>query len=170
MRRFRPGSILMEAVIILPVLVMLIFAVIQFANVMMVQQLVEYAAYCGARATLTCNVMQASDQATRAVLRVLAPVSLSTESADADTGPHDYPGWGKLKGTKDLASQVDVELSPSPIVGADVFKYVGCKVTFRYPLLIPIPSYRTTNGVIRLEGKAVLPFRHSTMKYPLAIP
>lgn len=170
MTRSRSASILMEAVIILPVLVMLIFAVIQFANVLMVQQLVEYAAYCGARATLTCNMLQASDQARKAVLRVLAPVSLSMESDDSDTGPHDYPGWGKLKGTKDLSSQVDIELSPSPIATADVLKYVGCKVTFRYPLLIPIPSYRTTNGVIRLEGKAVLPFRQSTMKYPLMIP
>ena len=169
MRGVRPASILMEAVIVLPVLVMLIFAVIQFANILMVQQLVEYAAYCGARATLTCNAALATGKATRAALRVLAPVSLSEEDDDSDTGPHDYPGWGKLKGTKDLEDQVEVELMPPPIVAADTVKYVGCKVTFKYPLLIPIPSYRTTNGVIRLEGKAVLPFRYSTLKYPFGL-
>lgn len=169
MRGMRPASILMEAVIVLPVLVMLIFAVIQFANILMVQQLVEYAAYCGARATLTCNAVLASDQAKAAALRVLAPVSLSEEDDDSDTGPHDYPGWGKLKGTKDLESQVDVELLPPPIAAAATLKYVGCKVTFNYPLIIPVPSYRTTNGVIRLEGKAVLPFRYSTLNYPLVV-
>ena len=165
----RRASILMEAVIVFPVLVMLIFAIFQFANVLMVQQLVEYAAYCGARATLTCNAMQASSQAKDAVLRVLAPVSLSKENAEGDTGPHVYPGWGKLKGTKDIANQVDVELSPSPLLVADAMKYVGCKVTFRYPLLVPVPFYKATNSVIRLEGKAVLPFRHSTLTYPLVL-
>ena len=169
MRGMRPASILMEAVIVLPVLVMLIFAVIQFANILMVQQLVEYAAYCGARATLTCNAVLATGKATRAALRVLAPVSLSEEDDDSDTGPHDYPGWGKLKGTKNLEDQVEVELMPPPIVAADTVKYVGCKVTFRYPLLVPVPFYKATNSVIRLEGKAVLPFRHSTLTYPLAL-
>lgn len=159
----------MEAVIVLPVLVMVIFAIIQFANILMVQQLVEYAAYCGARATLTCNVLQAQDQAKEAAMRVLALVSLSKEDASDDSGSHVYPGWGKLKGTKDLANQVKVELSPSPLATANAMKYVGCKVTFNYPLLIPIPLYRTTNGVIRLEGKAVLPFRYSTFRYPLAL-
>lgn len=165
--RMRPASMMMEAVIILPVLVMLIFAIIQFANVLMVQQLVEYAAYCGVRATLTCNVVQASGQAKEAAMRVLAPVSLSKEDAGGDSGSHVYPGWGKLKGTKDISDQVDVELSPSPYI-SDAMKYVGCKVTFKYPLLVPIPFYRTTNGVIRLEGKAVLPFRYSTLNYPVA--
>lgn len=169
MVRIPKGSILMEAVMVLPVLVMVIFAVFQFANVLMVQQLVEYAAYCGARATLTCNALQASTQAKEAALRVLAPVSLSKEDDKGDTGPHVYPGWGKLKGTKELSDQVDVDLSPSPLLAADAMKYVGCKVTFRYPLLVPVPFWKTTNGVIRLEGKAVLPFRHSTLTYPLAM-
>lgn len=168
MTRFRTASMLMEAVIVLPVLVMLIFAIIQFANVLMVQQLVEYAAYCGARATLTCNALQAHGHAKEAAMRVLAPVSLSKEKDSSATGPHDYPGWGKLIGTKEISDQVEVELSPDPLVLADGLKYVGCKVTFRYPLLVPIPSYKTTNGVIRLEGKAVLPFRYSTLRYPLA--
>jgi len=162
----RPGSILMEAVIVLPVLLMLIFAVLQSANVMMVQQLVEYAAYCGARATLTCRAGQAPHHAKEAAKRVLAPVSLSKEDDGSRTGPHDYSGWGRLWGTKDLDDQVEVELSPSPMMTASSVHYVGCKVKFDYPLLIPIPGYRTTNGVIRLEGRAVLPFRHSTAGYP----
>jgi len=166
MRR-RPGSILMEAVIVLPVLLMLIFAIFQFANVMMVQQLVEYAAYCGARATLTCRPAQAPTHAKEAAKRILAPVSLSKEDDDSKTGPHAYPGWGNLKGTKDLDDRVEVDLSPSPMTTAPSLHYVGCKVKFDYPLIIPIPFYRTTNGVIRLEGKAVLPFRQSTRDYPL---
>lgn len=167
--KMRPASMMMEAVIVLPVIVMVIFAIIQFANVLMVQQLVEYAAYCGARATLTCNALQAPNMAKEAALRVLAPVSLSKEDAKGDTGSHIYPGWGKLKGTKDISDQVEVDLSPSPLITANAAKYVGCKVAFKYPLLIPIPFYKTTNGVIRLEGKAVLPFRYSTIKYPLTM-
>jgi len=163
----RPGSILMEAAIVLPVLLMLIFAVLQSANVMMVQQLVEYAAYCGARATLTCKASLAPKHAKEAAKRVLAPVSLSREDDGSRTGPHDYSGWGKLKGTKDLDDQIKIDLSPSPMTMASSERCVGCKVTFDYPLLIPIPGYRTTNGVIRLEGKAVLPFRHSTTGYPV---
>jgi len=164
----RRGAVLVEAVLVLPVLLMLIFAVIQFANVMMVQQVVEYAAYCGARATLTCNSMQANKRAKEAAKRVLAPVSLSTEDDSSSKGPHVYPGWGKLKGTKNLDKQVKVRLLPSPSMGAKKH-CVGCKVTFDYPLLIPVPGYRTTAGKIQLTGKAVLPLRYSTRKYPRTI-
>ena len=51
------GSVLMEAIICLPVLLLLSLGVAQFAHIWYCRTIVHYAAYCGARAVLTAIIM-----------------------------------------------------------------------------------------------------------------
>ena len=51
-KRGESGSMLMEAVAVLPLLVALIFGALQMAHIHIARQIVSYAAYAAARATL----------------------------------------------------------------------------------------------------------------------
>ena len=48
--QMKRGSILAETVVVMPLLLLLIFGIIQFAQVWMARQFVVYAAACAARA------------------------------------------------------------------------------------------------------------------------
>ena len=65
------GSILMETVIVLPLLVALIFGALQMAHIHAARQVVSYAAYAAARATLPVEEKLEKDEAEKAARRVL---------------------------------------------------------------------------------------------------
>ena len=71
------GSVLMEAIICLPVLLLLSLGVAQFAHIWYCRTIVHYAAYCGARATLTAPIGAANEltAARSAVETVCAPIA-----------------------------------------------------------------------------------------------
>ena len=52
------GSMLMETVVVLPLLVALIFGALQMAHIHAARQIVSYAAYAAARATLPAEEKQ----------------------------------------------------------------------------------------------------------------
>ena len=54
-RTKRRGSVLMEFVMTMPLLMMLVMLVLQFALIVTARQLVAYAAFCAARSTLSAN-------------------------------------------------------------------------------------------------------------------
>ena len=49
------GSMMMEAVLVLPIFVLIVFFIIQMTFVWTAKQMTYYAAYCGARAALVYN-------------------------------------------------------------------------------------------------------------------
>ncbi|MBP5301236.1 MAG: pilus assembly protein, partial [Victivallales bacterium] len=53
--RTSQGSVAMEAVLVLPIFVIIVFVILQISLVWGAKQLVAYAAYCGARAALVYN-------------------------------------------------------------------------------------------------------------------
>ena len=61
------GSVLMEFVIVAPMLLLLIFGIIQFAYIFMAKQLTFYAAYSAARTALVYNI---KDYAKTKILQV----------------------------------------------------------------------------------------------------
>lgn len=65
------GSMLMETVIVLPVLVALIFGALQMAHIHVARQIVSYAAYAAARATLPVEKNKEKEAAEKAARRVL---------------------------------------------------------------------------------------------------
>ena len=65
------GSMLMETVIVLPLLVALIFGALQMAHIHAARQVVSYAAYAAARATLPVEEKKEKEEAEKAARRVL---------------------------------------------------------------------------------------------------
>ena len=65
------GSMLMETVVVLPLLVALIFGALQMAHIHAARQIASYAAYAAARATLPVEEKQEKEAAEKAARRVL---------------------------------------------------------------------------------------------------
>ena len=65
------GSMLMETVIVLPLLVALIFGALQLAHIHIARQVASYAAYAAARATLPQENSKEKEAAEKAARRVL---------------------------------------------------------------------------------------------------
>ena len=74
------GSMLMEAVIVLPLLVALIFGALQMAHIHAARQVVSYAAYAAARATLPVEQGKEKEEAEKAARRVLCWLVAMPES------------------------------------------------------------------------------------------
>lgn len=169
----RRGSMLMEAVMCLPLLVMIVFAVFQITMVLLAREMTEYAAYCGARAALTSNFLQRQSRGEDAARRVLAPLALPMKKDGPVNDKYaDYPGWGKLARSAGIEDRVKVSF---PLLDSILGDGVVCDVTFKYPLLIPVPGFSALFGgtdpfageSIKLTGHAVLPLPYSTALYPL---
>lgn len=54
----RSGSVLMEFVLTMPILVTLVMLILQFAQVWVARQMVAYSAFCAARSMLSCNPVE----------------------------------------------------------------------------------------------------------------
>ena len=65
------GSMLMETVVVLPLLVALIMGALQMAHIHIARQVVSYAAYAAARATLPVEKSKEKDEAEKAARRIL---------------------------------------------------------------------------------------------------
>ena len=74
------GSMLMETVVVLPLLVALIFGALQMAHIHIARQIVSYAAYAAARATLPVEEKREKEEAEKAARRVLCWLVAMPES------------------------------------------------------------------------------------------
>ena len=70
-KRRENGSMLMEAVAVLPLLAALIFGALQMAHIHIARQIVSYAAYAAARATLPLAAEEEEEAARKAAQRIL---------------------------------------------------------------------------------------------------
>lgn len=70
-KRRENGSMLMEAVAVLPLLTALIFGALQMAHIHIARQIVSYAAYAAARATLPLAADDEEEAAREAAQRIL---------------------------------------------------------------------------------------------------
>ena len=74
----------MEAIICLPVLLLLSLGVVQFAHIWYCRTIVHYAAYCGARAVLTAPSGLEGRAARSAVETVCAPIAFMNPTSGTD--------------------------------------------------------------------------------------
>ena len=84
------GQALVEYAIVFPLQLMMTLAIIQLAQIFVAKQVVEYAAFCGARAKL---VNLSDDEATRAAVIPLSSICGSDPTKDGAVGIR-LPGWG----------------------------------------------------------------------------
>jgi len=135
----RSGSILAETVLVMPLLLLLIFGVIQFALIWTAKQMTAYAAFCSTRAIM---VVPPAEQQKAA--RDAAKVALSWMAlADAGRGSRVLiPGWGSVLGSGTIEQRLQRDDGDNAVKiledGTDSSKPVAAvRVTFRFPLLIP---------------------------------
>ncbi len=74
------GSMLMETVLVMPLVLSLVFGALQFAHIYIARQVVNYAAFSAARATLSVPVGQEEENAMSAAKRILCWLLLSPDS------------------------------------------------------------------------------------------
>lgn len=138
----RCGSMLMEFVLVLPILFILIMLVLQFAQVWMVKQVMAYAAFCAARATICVNSANYADSqrgAEMAAKRVLSWVNLGGRSGSGGAPGVTVPGWGGIPETTGIDRRVRVNLDGAiPEIGMTIPGARAAQVVFNCPLIIPI--------------------------------
>jgi Flp pilus assembly protein TadG len=125
------GSMMLESVMCLPLLLALIFGSLQLAHIWFARQVVHYAAYAAARSTLTePNDKSMYEKAARsAAERVCAWTALSQPAgAEGIT----LPGWGHIPGSGNISDKVKIDVDDSDQWNPSV------TVTFDFPLVMPI--------------------------------
>lgn len=80
MKNKEAGSMLMETVIVMPLLVALIFGALQMAHIHVARQIVSYAAYAAARSTLPLAPDREEEEAKKAAQRILCWLVASPDS------------------------------------------------------------------------------------------
>jgi hypothetical protein len=117
------GQALVEYAIVFPIQLMLMLAIIQLAHILIAKQVLEYAAFCGARAKL---VNLSDDEARAAAIIPLSwvcpgdPVKDSAGSPPDPNapGPHLFalvlPGWGSQTMSAQLYQQMMASFPPGP--------------------------------------------------------
>lgn len=123
------GSIMLETVLVMPILLLLFFGIVQFSQIWTARQMTAYAAYCATRA-----IMVAPPNEQKSAARNAAEVALSWINI---AGPHDgevtIPGWGKVNGSGRSNIRTAVEIGSN----GESDEIAAVKVTFKFPLMIP---------------------------------
>lgn len=132
----RRGSVLMEAAVCLPVLLVMILGCMQIAHIWFARQVVQYAAYASARTLLVtpdqdyAKAVQVGGEAWKAAANVCSWVALSQPQG---AGKFEIPGWGGVPGSGGLEEKLELSLGQS---GSSWNPKVT--VTFDFPLVMPI--------------------------------
>lgn len=132
------GSVLMETVIVMPVLLLLIFGVIQFAHIWTARQMVAYAAFCATRAIMVVPPDEQEKTAQNAAEVALSWINLVD---DKEGNEVTVPGWGKIGGSG-LSQESDLDskrVKVKILDGKDgqSEEVAAVEVTFYFPLIIP---------------------------------
>jgi Flp pilus assembly protein TadG len=101
------GSVMLEFVLAFPVILTLMLACMQFSHIWMAKQVVHYAAFCAARATLVCEKQERQKAAKQAAEQVCAWIAEGTTGGEADKR---IPGWGEIPGSGGVARKTKVEI------------------------------------------------------------
>ena len=161
----RRGTVLMETVLVLPLLLSFIFAIVQFALIWYAQLMTHYAAYNAARAALVYHpseystngvFMSDSGVCWQAAVRSLATLSFSPSGGSSALT---VPGWwkadgGRVPNASHIERQVRMHVNPEkedpedPDPCEEGDGYVKVCVDFDFPLVVP------------MVGKMIAAFQH----------
>ena len=156
------GSILAETVLVMPLLLLLIFGVIQFALIWTAKQMTAYAAFCAARAIMVVpdRVSENGNEKEYAA-KCAAKVALSWFALADDPNEHgrrvQIPGWGAVFGSGSLDARL---LREDGRDGVELLRrgenepVAAVRVSFRFPLMIPGMAVNKLIGNLSDRNKA----------------
>lgn len=135
------GSVLLEFLLGFPLVLLLILAVFQFAQMQAARLVVHYAAYCGARAALVHHADEAAEAAGRAAERACAWITLDDlpEGGAAGT-PFEVPGWGAVPSSESTSRKTRASYSFADGV-------VTVTVTHDFSLVAPLVNEVIAGGL-----------------------
>ena len=140
------GSVLMESLLVLPLLLMLIGGIFQFARFWEAKLLTRYAAYNAARAALVYNPLHyripADDggpnagqfKSNEGVCWMAAVTTLSWLSSTTEAANYEMPGYGQVPNSSLIARQVHIV--PEGCKEGD--GWVKVTVQFQFPTLFSV--------------------------------
>lgn len=159
-KRGTRGAVMLETVILLPVILIIIFYLLQMIFVLLAKEVTYYAAYCGARAALVYNPADYADTnrvgsgggvVGEAACTVLSWISQSVEGSEplkiaASDGDYEVPRSENIRNqvsvkiveglslpySEEELKKLNIEKLKEP------FPIVRVTVTFKCPLLIPL--------------------------------
>ena len=125
------GSVLVESVLLLPVILLVFMAAAQFAHIFYARQIVEYASYSGARAgrlgsaeTIQTNAYNSARQIC-SLIALTAPAGFAGENLT-------LPWLGEIAGSQNLDDKLTVTCTENP------GESVTCTVQMDFPLVVPV--------------------------------
>ena len=164
----------METVIVMPVLLMLIFGIIQFAHIWTARQMVAYAAFCATRAIMVVPPGEQDETAQNAAEVALSWINLVD---DKNGNEVTVSGWGKIGGSG-LSPESDLDgkrVKATVLSDGRNEEVAVVEVTFYFPLIIPGMAVNKIIGnatqidgwpYIELKETCVLPMPYSTERFP----
>ena len=133
LRRSVSGQALVEYAIIFPLQLLITLVIIQLAHLFVAQQVIEYSAFCAARAGLAQSPAIDLDACKRAAVIPLSRITGRTGVIASDSIT--LPGWGPLSGSGAADLKTEVSVRPETINGQPV---IVADVTHEYELNVPI--------------------------------
>ncbi len=150
------GSMMMEAVLVLPIFVLTIFFIIQISLVWVAKELTYYAAFCSARAAMVYNPAEYDGVGKAAACSVLSWMSWSSGGILSSLSEH-MVGDYKVPLSGNVSKQVSVKIEESELSDGGsksgksssgngssdgesnppTYPAVRATVTFKFPLFIP---------------------------------
>ena len=146
------GSVLLESVVLLPVVLFTLLASGQFAHIWYARQMVNYAAFAAARAQRAGIDTDAAAQSVCAVLAITG--------SDA---PFEHPFAGTIPGGSAAADS-----GRTVVAASSTQRYHKARVDFRFPLIVPVVNsfvagvykivYDNNGSQISVDNPAASPF------------
>ena len=139
------GSMLIEAVVCIPVLLVMILGAMQIAHIWFARQVVQDAAYSSARVLLSTpdqdceKAVKPNGAAWRAAANVCSWIALSQPEGSQG---YEIPGWGAVPGSGGMEQKLELKLEQA---GSKWNPKVT--VTFDFPLVMPIAGHIIGWGV-----------------------
>lgn len=124
------GQALVEYAIVFPIQLMLTLAVIQLAHVFVAKQVLEYAAFCGARAALV------GESPTTAACIPISSIAGTSGASFSDS--ISIPGWGTLPRSGAAEQKTIVNVQAITQSGSPAIR---CDIEHDYELRVPIGNY-----------------------------
>lgn len=138
-RRRERGQAIVEYALVFPLQLMLTLGVIQLAHLFVAKQVLEYGAYCGARAKMIG--LSDADARTAALIPISKITGVSGVAAPDDSNIV-LPGWGKLpKGgaarekTKREDGSDGIVFNTRTDAGTEI---IECEIYHNYELSVPV--------------------------------
>jgi len=127
------GQVLVEYAIVFPIQLVLTLGIIQLAHIFVAKQVLEYAAFCGARAAL---VGLSEEEAKQAAVIPISLIAGPSGVGTADTIR--IPGWGRLARSGAAEQKTRLEVRWEERDGGPV---VRCVVFHDYELRVPVGDF-----------------------------